>query len=91
MLRIVYRANDELSRCLEVITSPNFRQTILRVLFDTYRWDVEYGGTDLGPKILDIIRGYATPPEKQTVTQWLQAALPVKKGCICFKALPIQP
>jgi hypothetical protein len=74
--QVIYRANNWISRYLASVTNPDFRQKALRLLFDTYRWDVEIGGTDLGPEILDLILRYVTRTEQETVIQWLYTALP---------------
>lgn len=76
LFQVIYRANQGLSKCLTCSTDAHFRQMILRVLFDTYIWDVECGSTDLGLETLDLINGSANLSEKQLIIQWAEAALP---------------
>jgi hypothetical protein len=76
LFQVIYRANQGLSKCLTDSSDPYFRQTILRVLFDTYVWDAECGGADLGFETIDIIAHATTPPEKQILIQWAEAVLP---------------
>ncbi len=76
LFQVVYRANQGLSKCLTNSSDPHFRQVILRVLFDTYVWDVESGSSDLGLETIDLIIRSIAPQEKQIVIQWAEAALP---------------
>lgn len=76
LFQVVYRANQGLSNCLTNSTDAHFRQMILRVLFDTYIWDIECGSTDLGLETLDLINSSTVSTERQMVIQWVKAALP---------------
>ncbi len=73
---VVNRAVSGLGECLAVATEPAQRETILRGLFDTYRWDIDFGGIDMGYEAIDLILHHATTTEKQTLIRWLEAALP---------------
>jgi uncharacterized Zn finger protein len=74
--QVVNRAVSGLGECLGASTEPAQRETILRALFDTYRWDVDYGGIDMGYEAMDIVLHHATDAERQTLIRWIEAALP---------------
>jgi hypothetical protein len=69
-----------LGGCLAGTQDPIQRETFLRVLLDTYRWDVDYGGVGIGEDVPDIILEHATPEERQHVAGWVRAAMPVGGG-----------
>lgn len=72
---IVNDSVDGLGECLEAATDPALRQAILRVLLDTYLWDVNFGGIDMGHEANDLILRHTNPGERRLVIEWLQAAL----------------
>jgi hypothetical protein len=65
-----------LGNCLAAADQADLRQRILRALFDTYRWDVEFGGIGIGDEAPDLILEHATEAERQMVAGWVQEALP---------------
>jgi uncharacterized Zn finger protein len=65
-----------LGQCLEMVTDATFRETLLRVLFSVYRWDVEFGGIDMGYEATDFILNESTSEEKTRVGQWVREAIP---------------
>ncbi|MBN1582631.1 MAG: hypothetical protein JXA89_18115 [Anaerolineae bacterium] len=65
-----------LGQCLEMVTDVTFRETLLRVLFGVYRWDVEFGGIDMGYEATDFILNEGTSEEKELVAQWVREAIP---------------
>lgn len=73
---IVNDSVSGLGECLEATTDPALRQAILRVLVDTYLWDVNFGGIDMGYEADDLILCHTNPGERRLVIEWLQAALP---------------
>jgi len=73
---IVDQCVKGLGRCLEVSEDPAQREGLLRALFDVYRWDVDYGGIDMGYEAPEIILDRATSEEQQRVAEWVQEALP---------------
>jgi uncharacterized Zn finger protein len=73
---IVNQCVEGLGQCLEVSEDPAQREGLLRALFDVYRWDVDFGGIDMGYQALDIILEQATPEERQRVAEWVRQALP---------------
>jgi hypothetical protein len=66
-----------LGQCLQAAVDPAFRETLLRALFGVYRWDVDFGGIDMGYEATDFILDEATAEEKTQVAQWVREALPV--------------
>jgi len=73
---VVGRCVEGLGECLEAAEDPARREGLLRALFDVYRWDVEYGGIDMGYEAPDIILEQAVPEEKQQVAGWVRDAIP---------------
>ena len=73
---VVGRCVEGLGECLEAAEDPAQREGLLRTLFDVYRWDVEYGGIDMGYEAPDIILEQAVPEEKQQVAGWVRDAIP---------------
>jgi len=65
-----------LGQCLAETDDTGWRETLLRALFDIYRWDVNYGGIGMGGEVPDIILREATAEEKQQVAGWVREALP---------------
>ncbi|MGH2542083.1 MAG: SWIM zinc finger family protein, partial [Ardenticatenaceae bacterium] len=66
-----------LARCLPETEDPAQREAILRILFDTYAWDVNFGGIGMGDEAPEVILEQATPAEKQQVANWVRDGLPV--------------
>jgi hypothetical protein len=65
-----------LGECLEATDDSVQREAILRALFDTYRWDVDFGSIDMGYEAPAIILQQATPAEREQVIAWVRAAIP---------------
>ena len=51
------------------------REEALRMLFEVYRADLDYGGLGPGEAALEFILGYATDEEKRVVAGWVRAAM----------------
>jgi hypothetical protein len=66
-----------LGQCLQAAVDPAFRETLLRALFGVYRWDVDFGGIDMGYEATGFILDEATAEEKNQVAGWVREALPV--------------
>ncbi len=74
---VVNRCVEGLGECLKATEEEDVqREVLLRALFDVYRWDVDFGGTDMGYQAPSIILEQATPEEKQQVAGWVRAAMP---------------
>jgi hypothetical protein len=73
---IVNRCVQGLGDCVSVTEDPAHRSSILRALFETYAWDVEHGGIEVGYQAPGIILEQATPEERAQVAAWLRAVLP---------------
>jgi len=67
---------EGLGECLKATSDPIQREGLLRALFDVYRWDVDFGGIDMGYQAPVIILEQATPDEKRRVARWVREALP---------------
>jgi len=67
---------EGLGECLKAADDPVQREALLRALFDVYRWDVDFGGIDMGYQATDIILEQATLEERQQVAGWVRAAVP---------------
>ena len=67
---------EGLGECLKATEEDVQREVLLRALFDVYRWDVDFGGVDMGYQAPSIILEQATPEEKQQVAGWVRAAMP---------------
>ncbi len=65
-----------LGECLAGTDNPELHQSLIRALFDIYRWDVEFGGVGAGDEVPDILLEHATPEERRQVAQWARQALP---------------
>lgn len=71
---------DGLDRCLEHITDPAARETILTKLFEIDAWDTRAGGVGMGEMSSTVILNHATPEEKAMVAGWVRNAMPKKQG-----------
>jgi hypothetical protein len=67
---------ERLGAGLGASEDPTQREVLLRAMFDVYRWDVDYGGIDMGYQAPDIILEQATPEEKAQVAEWVRDAMP---------------
>jgi hypothetical protein len=65
-----------LGECLHVVKDGAPREQILRTLFDIYRWDIAFGGIDMGYEATDLILALATPDERRRVVGWVRESLP---------------
>jgi uncharacterized Zn finger protein len=73
---IVNRCVGGLGECLSAESDSTQRQTILRALFDTYAWDVNFDGIDMGYEARGIILELSTPEERRQVSGWVRSAMP---------------
>lgn len=67
---------EGLGECLQATSDPIQREGLLRALFDVYRWDVDFGGIDMGYQAPSLILEQATLEEKRCVAKWVREALP---------------
>jgi uncharacterized Zn finger protein len=77
---VVNRCVAGLGQCLEATDDSARRETLLRALFDIYRWDVDYGGVDIGYDAPGIILEQATAEEKRQVACWVRTVLSTDKS-----------
>ena len=73
---VVNRCVGGLGECLSATDDPAQREIILRALFDTYAWDVDFGGIDMGHEAPGIILEQSTPEERRTVAKWVRSVMP---------------
>jgi tetratricopeptide (TPR) repeat protein len=73
---IVNECVSALEPCLAGAQEPDLRELILRTLFDTYHWNVDFGGIDMGYEAADLILAFATPAEKRKVVEWVRNVMP---------------
>ena len=64
-----------LGRCLDGIDEEPVRTEILRTLFDIYKWDIDWGGIDMGYEGADFLRNKTSAAEKEQVAAWARQAL----------------
>jgi uncharacterized Zn finger protein len=76
LARTVNDCVSGLGQCLEGTQDPDRRDPILCALFHVYRWDVEYGGIDMGYEATDILLAQATAEEKRRIADWVRDAMP---------------
>jgi tetratricopeptide (TPR) repeat protein len=67
---------EGLGECLKATSEPVQREGLLRALFDVYRWDVDFGGIDMGYQAPVVILEQATLDEKRRVARWVREVLP---------------
>ncbi len=73
---VVNRCVGGLGECLSAESDSAQRQTILRALFDTYAWDVNFCGIDMGYEARGIILEQSTLEERRQVAGWGRSAMP---------------
>ena len=66
---------EGLGECIGSIIDPVQRESILKVLFDIYAWDLKAGGIGIGDRVPDILLEQATPQEYQMISDWIEPAL----------------
>ncbi len=64
-----------LERCLTSITDPDRRQSLLRVLFDTFVQDTRLGGVGLSDAAYGLLLEHTSLPERAVVAGWAQSAM----------------
>ena len=52
------------------------RASCLQILFDIYRFDVDFGGVGLGEAAPDLMLEHTTDEEKGAIAGWVRAAMP---------------
>ena len=67
---------ERLSDLLVDTDVSSLRETLLRGLFDIYRWDIDAGGFGIGDPAYRAIMDHATPDERHQVADWVRDALP---------------
>ena len=51
------------------------RESILKMLFDIYAWDLKAGGIGIGDRVPDILLEQATSQERQMISDWIETTL----------------
>ncbi len=80
LVEVVNECVTGLGEALATVKEASLRETILHTLFDIKKWDVNWGGIDMGYAALDLILQQATATEKHMVAQWVRAAMPKAEG-----------
>ena len=73
---VVNRCVSGLGACLEATADPARREGLLRALFDVYRWDIDFGGIDMGYESMDLLLERTSAEEKARVAGWVREAMP---------------
>jgi uncharacterized Zn finger protein len=76
IISVIHQCVEGLGEVLGATFDPARREEILRLLFDVYLKDINYGGIGMGDAAYEQIVDLATPEEKQRVVQWVRDALP---------------
>ena len=66
---------EGLGEGLESILDVVQRESILKVLFDIYAWDLKAGGIGIGDRVPDILLEQATTQERQMISDWIETTL----------------
>ena len=76
---VVQQSVEGLGTCLQQ-TPPGerVRETVIKALFDVYRFDVDFGGVGLSDAVPELLAQHTTPDEKRTLAHWVRQALPGK-------------
>lgn len=72
---VVHQCIVGLEACLSATEDPSRREELLKALFDVIRWDVDFGGIDMGYRAPGVILEQATLEEKRQVSRWVRDAL----------------
>jgi uncharacterized Zn finger protein len=76
---VVMDCVEGLGKCLASVQDAKTRESILRALFDVYRFDIDFGGVGLSDEVPELILKQATPEERRAVTRWVREAMPTGK------------
>lgn len=68
----IERCVDGLIRCLQAVSEPTQRTTILRALFDIYASNLDAGGYGIGEEVPDILAEQTTPEERRMAVAWVR-------------------
>lgn len=80
MSEVISEGVDGLGVCLENERDPAMRESIVRTLFEVYRFDIDFGGVGLSDEVPEILFEHATPEERGTVAGWVREAMPAAGG-----------
>lgn len=73
---VLDRCVEGLGVCLSRTSDAAQREGLLHALFEIYRWDVDFGGIDMGYAAPGIIVEQATADERRLVAKWVRDAMP---------------
>jgi uncharacterized Zn finger protein len=73
---VVHQCVVGLEACLSATEDPDRREVLLEALFEVIRWDVDFGGIDMGYRAPGVILEQATVEEKRQVARWVRDVLP---------------
>lgn len=76
LIGVVNDCVSGLGACLEATSNLAEREGLLRALFDVYRWDVDFGGIDMGYEATDFMLEGTSAEEKARIARWVRDALP---------------
>ncbi|MFO0960958.1 MAG: SWIM zinc finger family protein [Isosphaeraceae bacterium] len=71
---------EGLGRCLNREDDPSRRESMLRALFDLYRFDVELGGYGFADEAPGLIVEHARAEERRMAAAWVRETIPVRDG-----------
>lgn len=78
---LVGRAVEGLGTILKAKPAePEFRQRVLRALFEVYHFDIDYGGVGLSDEVPGLILKHAGEAEKREITEWVRGAMKKRSG-----------
>ncbi|MGD8244244.1 MAG: hypothetical protein PVI63_03540, partial [Anaerolineae bacterium] len=73
---VVDECVDGLEACLAATEDPSRRGALLEALFGVYRWDIQFGGIEMGYRAPIVVLDQATAEERRQVAQWVRDAMP---------------
>ncbi len=75
LVQVLTESEQGLEDCLEELTDPALRLKLFQCLFEFYLWDLTGGRHGFADETPLIIIEQSTPEEKQTLSDWVRAAL----------------
>jgi uncharacterized Zn finger protein len=76
LIGLLHDCSTHLGECLALGIDAAFRQGILQVLFNIYRWDVNAGGVGASDPIPDIFSQSTAIQERKQIVAWVREAIP---------------
>lgn len=79
-INVVNKCIGQLRKCLKRLQEPAERESVIRSLWEIYRYDIDFGGIGLGEDVPEIFEKDLTDAERTTVAEWIRPLIKKQPG-----------